>query len=160
MTGRILGIDLGHSGALALLVDGELVDVADTPTLPDGPRSRPAVCCPLLANIVREWRPDRAYIELVNARPGDGPQGAFSFGRARGALEGCLGALAIPIVWVSVPAWRKAVCLPVSASKDQARAEAIRRWPALADRFARVMDDGRAEAALIAVAGILRERRA
>ena len=42
-------------------------------------------------------------------------------------------------------------------AKDAARAEAIRRWPNNAALFARVKDDGRAEAALIAVAGIKRE---
>jgi hypothetical protein len=42
------------------------------------------------------------------------------------------------------------------ASKDAARSEAIRRWPNHAGLFARVKDDGRAEAALIAVAGLLR----
>jgi hypothetical protein len=36
-------------------------------------------------------------------------------------------------------------------------AEAIRRWPDKAALFARVKDDGRAEAALIAVAGLRRE---
>jgi crossover junction endodeoxyribonuclease RuvC len=41
-------------------------------------------------------------------------------------------------------------------AKDAARAEAIRRWPSHASLFARVKDDGRAEAALIGVAGILR----
>ena len=35
-------------------------------------------------------------------------------------------------------------------------AEAIRRWPAHAALFACVKDDGRAEAALIAVAGLMR----
>jgi crossover junction endodeoxyribonuclease RuvC len=160
MSVRTLGIDLGHSGALALLVDGELVDVADMPTLPDGPRSRPAVCTPLLAYRLREWRPVRAYVELVNARPTDGPVGAFAFGRARGAVEGCLGALTVPLAWLTVPTWRRAVGLPVGASKDAGRGEAIKRWPAFAERFARVMDDGRAEAALIALAGVLQERRA
>jgi crossover junction endodeoxyribonuclease RuvC len=39
-------------------------------------------------------------------------------------------------------------------AKDAARSEAIHRWPAKAGLFARVKDDGRAEAALIAVAGL------
>ena len=41
--------------------------------------------------------------------------------------------------------------------KDAARSEAIRRRPAKADLFARLKDDGRAEAALIAIAGMQRE---
>jgi hypothetical protein len=39
--------------------------------------------------------------------------------------------------------------------EEMARGDAVRRWPAQADLFARVRDDGRAEAALIA--GLIRE---
>jgi hypothetical protein len=39
------------------------------------------------------------------------------------------------------------------------RSVAIRRWPDKAGLFARVKDDGKAEAALIGAAGLLRERR-
>lgn len=42
-------------------------------------------------------------------------------------------------------------------AKDAARSEAIRRWPDKASLFARKSDDGRAEAALIAVAGLTNE---
>jgi hypothetical protein len=42
-------------------------------------------------------------------------------------------------------------------AKDTARSEAIRRWPTKAALFARVKDDGKVEAALIAVAGLRRE---
>jgi hypothetical protein len=40
--------------------------------------------------------------------------------------------------------------------KDMARSKAIERWPAKADLFKRKSDDGRAEAALIGIAGLLR----
>ena len=52
--------------------------------------------------------------------------------------------------------WKRAVGLPAGreGAKDAARSEAIRRWPAKAGLFARVKDVGRAEAALIAVAGL------
>ena len=42
--------------------------------------------------------------------------------------------------------------------KSTARAEATRRWPRHAEAFARARDDGRAESALIGLAGIMRER--
>lgn len=44
-------------------------------------------------------------------------------------------------------------------AKDRARAEALRRLPSNAGLFARKRDDGRAESALIAVAGLLRQKR-
>jgi crossover junction endodeoxyribonuclease RuvC len=56
------------------------------------------------------------------------------------------------------PVWKRAVGIgPGKAgAKDMARSEAIRRWPDMAGLFARAKDDGRAEAALIAVAGLKR----
>ncbi|MGO9773700.1 MAG: hypothetical protein ACLPSW_29975 [Roseiarcus sp.] len=56
-------------------------------------------------------------------------------------------------------AWKRAVGIAPGKdrAKDAARTKAIRRWPAKAPLFARKRDDGRAEAALIAVAGLMRE---
>ena len=48
--------------------------------------------------------------------------------------------------------------LPAGATKEAARGEAIRHWPGMVAYFARVRDGGRAEASLIALAGVLRER--
>jgi crossover junction endodeoxyribonuclease RuvC len=59
--------------------------------------------------------------------------------------------------FITPPTWKRAVGLTL-ASKDAARSEAIRRWPNHAELFASVKDDGRAEAALIAIAGLVRER--
>jgi crossover junction endodeoxyribonuclease RuvC len=81
---------------------------------------------------------------------------AFAFGRSRGVVEGILGAVGIPATFIAPAAWKRAVGLSL-ANKDAARSEAIRRWPTHAALFARVKDDGRAEAALIAVAGMMRQ---
>lgn len=157
----ILGVDIGRTGAVArLTAEGDLLDVADLPTLNDGPKGRPAVNAALLAPIVRAWAPTCAFVELVNARPGEAPSGAFAFGRCRGLIEGVLAAQCIPVTFLTPPAWKKTIGIPPGRDmKDAARSEAIRRWPAQADLFARVMDDGRAEAVLIGLAGILRGRR-
>jgi hypothetical protein len=47
---------------------------------------------------------------------------------------------------------------PSIARARAVRDAAIQRWPAKAELFSRKKDDGVAEAALIAVAGIVRER--
>jgi hypothetical protein len=67
--------------------------------------------------------------------------------------------LAIPVAFITPPSWKRAVSIQPGkdGAKDAARGEAIRRWPAHAAMFARKKDDGRAEACLIAVAGLLRE---
>jgi len=162
MSALVLGIDPGLGGALALLTsDGVLLDLADMPVLADGAAGRRAINAPLLAARVRAWGAGVAYCELVGPRPGEGAVGAFGFGRSRGIIEGTLGALAIPVEMVAPAWWKRRVGIPPGkvGTKDAARSEAIRRWPARADLFARVKDDGRTEAALIAVAGMTREGR-
>lgn len=156
---NVIGIDIGSRGALALLSPaGDLLDVADMPTLRDGPAKRPNVNAPLLANIVRSWQASRAFVEYVGARPGEGPVGAFAFGRSRGVVEGVLGACGVPAIHIAPASWKRAVGIPPGkdGAKDAARSEAIRRWPGHAELFARDKDAGRAEAGLIAVAGLRR----
>jgi crossover junction endodeoxyribonuclease RuvC len=158
--GLIVGIDPGNEGALAFLTaDGALVGVVDMPCIEDGVKGRRTVNAAILAVILREQAPSHAFIELITSRPTDAKVAAFSFGRCRGCLEGVCGALAIPVTMLTVPTWRRAVGLPIGATKDMGRGEAVRRWPGHAGLFARVKDDGRAEAALIALAGIEREGR-
>jgi crossover junction endodeoxyribonuclease RuvC len=159
---RIIGIDVGAAGALALITrgGGSLIEVADMPVLRDGPANRASVNAPLLADILARWQARAAFVEFVGARPGEGAVGAFAFGRSRGVIEGCCGALGITVAFLTPPSWKRAVGIPPGrdGAKDAARAEAIRRWPDQAALFARVKDDGRAEAALIAIAGLKRER--
>ena len=53
MSARVLGIDIGSHGAIALLTPtGDLIEVRDMPVLLDGPRGRPNVSAALLADIV------------------------------------------------------------------------------------------------------------
>jgi crossover junction endodeoxyribonuclease RuvC len=87
--------------------------------------------------------------------------GAFAFGRSKGVIEGVMAALGVPVGFLTPSAWKRLVGIAPGkeGAKGAARSEAIRRWPAQAGLFAHVKDDGRAEAALIAIAGIMREAR-
>ena len=156
----ILGIDIGVVGAVALISpEGEVLGSWDMPVLNNGPAGRRAGNGPLLAEIVAQSHATKAYVELVGARPEEGAVGAFAFGRSRGVVEGVLATLGIPVQLIAPSAWKRAIGIPPGkeGAKDAARAEAIRRRPSKAGLFARVKDDGRAEAALIAVAGMMRE---
>jgi crossover junction endodeoxyribonuclease RuvC len=154
----ILGIDIGAGGALAVLTDtGELVDAFDMPCLRDGPAKRRTINAPLLAEIVYKSHADRAFVERVGPRPMEGAVGAFSFGDAKGVVRGVLAAAAIPTIFITPVTWKRVVGVPPGKDmKDMARSNAINRWPSKAQLFARKMDDGRAEAALIGLAGLLR----
>lgn len=156
----VLGIDVGSKGAIAVIESdtGDLIEVYDMPTLQDGPSNRAAVNPPLLADIVFKSHAKAAFVEMVNARPGEAASGAFAFGRCRGVIEGVLGAAGIPSTQITPSSWKRAIGIPPGkdGTKDLARSEAIRRWPGKADLFARKRDDGRAESALIAVAGLMK----
>jgi crossover junction endodeoxyribonuclease RuvC len=160
-TSTILGINPGAHGAIAVLNEnGELLELVDMPSTPEA-NGRTATNAPLLAGILERAHARVAFCEFVGARPTDAKVAAFAFGRARGVIEGCAGALGLPIVFLTPPTWKRLADIPPGAeNKDLARTRAISRWPAHADLFARKRDVDRAEACLIALAGLQREGRA
>jgi hypothetical protein len=153
----VLGIDIGVTGAVALLSDqGQLIELIEMPCLHDGPKKRRTINAPLLASFVYKSHATRAFVESVGPRPKEGAVGAFAFGDSRGVVRGVLASAAIPLVWITPPQWKRVIGITPGSlgAKDEARAQAIRRWPAQADLFKHKNDDGLAEAALIAVAGL------
>jgi len=158
MAARVLGIDLGAKGAVAVLSEsGELLEVFDMPSLLEA-NGRHATNAPLLSEIIAHAGAERIYAEFVSARPTDAKVAAFAFGRARGVLEGIAAAFDLPIVWVTPPTWKRFAGVPPGKeNKDVARSRAVARWPRHALLFARKQDIDRAEAALIGAAGLARD---
>jgi hypothetical protein len=150
----ILGIDPGISGALAWLDDsGEIVAVEDMPTVSvkKGRGERNVVCPQVLADLVWQYEKGTrvACVEQVGTRPKEGPVGAFSFGRSMGVVEGVLAGATIRLQYVSPRVWVPA--MGIRGGKDESRAIAMRRWPKQSKLFSRKKDDGRSDAALIAL---------
>ena len=145
---KVLGIDPGLDGAIALVGDGYLA-VRDTPTA--GELKRRVVVAAELAGMIKAWAPDLAIIERVHAMPKQGVTSSFRFGQALGVLEGVVGALLIPVEYVTPQSWKKFFRL--SANKDDARLKAIHTWPRLTQELSRKKDADRAEALLIAQYG-------
>lgn len=155
----VLGIDIGVQGAIATLdPSGALLDISDMPVLKEGKANRRVINAPLLSSIIFKSHADHAFVEWVGARPTDGAVGAFAFGRAKGVIEGVLAAAGVSVTFLTPPAWKRTIGLPPGKNKEGSRSEAIRRWPTHAELFARCKDDGRAEACLIAIAGITRKQ--
>jgi len=151
---RIIGIDVGLNGAIAMLNGESLNDVVDMPTvtLDRNGKAKRQISIPELVAIIDDFKPDEAYCERVFAMSGQGVTSVFSFGRSLGAIEGILGARLIKTTLVTPQAWQKA--MGVSGGKDGARARAMEVFPWSAGLFKRVKDDGRADAALIAAWGL------
>jgi crossover junction endodeoxyribonuclease RuvC len=153
MTKRTLGIDVGLNGAIALVQDGELVGVVDMPTvtLDRNGKAKRQVSVPELVEIIKQFDPDEAFTERVFAMSGQGVTSVFSFGRSLGVVEGILGALRIKNTLVTPQTWQKGI--NVTNGKDGSRARAMELFPEQMALFKRVKDDGRSDAALIALWG-------
>jgi crossover junction endodeoxyribonuclease RuvC len=150
----ILGIDPGLSGALALYDTSEqTVEVFDMPVLElvRNGKKKGEVSAQALANLFAGRGIKAAYLERVNAMPGQGVTSVFSFGRSTGIVEGILAAYDIPTTLVTPQAWQKAV--GQRAGKDGSRERAMQLFPAQVGLFQRKKDDGRSDAALIAYYG-------
>lgn len=150
----ILGIDPGASGAMAWMEeDGSLIAIEDMPSIQVkvGKGMRTRVSAAMLANLVRFRIPTMAYVEKVGAMPGQGTASMFAFGYSAGLVEGVLAGLGIPVTHVAPQSWKASSRIP--AAKGAARMRAGQLFPGHAGAFARVKDDGRAEAALIALYG-------
>jgi crossover junction endodeoxyribonuclease RuvC len=158
---KILGIDPGISGALALVgEDGRLEGVMDMPVLAaEGAKGRRVVDGPALLRLLRKLvtqSPIRATLENVRSMPRDGHAGAFAFGRTFGKIETALEACGIPYVPVAPQVWKKKLGVPSgsnSQKSDHVRAIASRLMPEGSALWTRKMDADRAEAALIAYYG-------
>ena len=97
----VVGIDPGGHGAVSVFDDEgrQLLEVVDIPTTREA-NGRSATNAPLLAGILARANARVAFCEFVAARPTDAKVSAFSFGRARGVIEGVCGALGLPIVFL------------------------------------------------------------
>lgn len=139
---KILAIDPGSkSGAFALLTETGSI-IGDLPITTDG------VNAAELYRMIREWTPDAAIVERVNAFPGQGVSSVWAFGKAYGAILAVLAAAQVPVELVTPSKWKSHYKLP-GKDKEAARARAIELYPGQTG-LARVKDHGRAEALLMA----------
>ena len=138
----ILGVDPGGRGALGFL-DADGLAIHDMPDVTGS-----ALGARLRDIIIEEGRPVEAWVEQVHSMPGQGVASTFKFGVNYGVILGVLGAWDIPVRHVTPAKWKGA--LGLSKDKAASRQRAVELWPQCSHLFARVKDDGRAEAALVA----------
>jgi crossover junction endodeoxyribonuclease RuvC len=159
MTGVIVGVDPGITGALAFYRPGAgFLEVCDMPTLElmrNGKKKRAINAYELARLIDDKTRADStiAWVEAVGAQPTDGAVQAFQFGQSTGLIVGVLAGQFIHTERVAPVSWRRAMGIKAGSGKDISRATATKLFPRYAEHFARVKHEGRAEAALIAVYG-------
>lgn len=147
------GIDPGYTGAVAFL-GGSHLYVHDMPVAP-GPKGKIELDLFGLGQLLKPGvdgtYPARciAMLEQVGTMPGQGISSAFRFGEGYGAIQMALAGHGWERHKVTPVKWKKHFGL--SKDKGVSRAYAAKRFPGEANLFSRVKDDGRAEAALIAL---------
>ena len=164
----VIGIDPDASGAIAFLTPaGELLAVEDMPmdTVQVGKHSRSRTAVPRLLALLKDAAGAHAFVERPTFRPmkrrdpatgvvtevSMGVAGAGAMGEKYGCVITALAASGAALTEVRPGVWGAAIGL--KGGKDDARRMAANLFPAHAERFARVKDDGRADAALIGYYG-------
>jgi crossover junction endodeoxyribonuclease RuvC len=151
----IVGIDPGLSGAIFFIdrnhpSTGEAFDVP-THMLARGGKKKREVDIIGLIGILTSHQVDHAFVEQVNAMPGQGVSSVFAFGKIYGVILGVIATRNIPLTLVAPAVWKRALGVP--KAKDGARARASQLLPEAASQWRLKKHDGRAEAALLALYG-------
>ena len=150
---KILGIDPGLSGAIAILEDKKVLNMFDMPVMSEGKKNKRQLNSAQLVNIIKEKfnkNDDIAVVvEQVNAMPGQGVTSMFNFGQTFGAIKGVCAALDLPIFFVRPSKWKKHFEL-INSSKDSSRTKAIEMYPSLANQLSKKKDVNKSDAILIA----------
>ena len=150
---KVIGIDPGLSGAIAILENNKVINIFEIPVMSEGKKNKRQLNSALLVNLIKEnINQDEevaVVVEQVSAMPGQGVTSMFNFGQTFGALKGICAALELPIFFVRPSKWKKHFEL-INSSKDASRTKAIEMYPQLSKQLAKKKDVNKSDAILIA----------
>ena len=152
---KVIGIDPGLSGAIAILKDNKVLGIFDMPVMAEGKKNKKQVNGNQLFNEIKshllQINQDEAcvIVEHVTAMPGQGVTSMFNFGQSFGVIKGICSAMQLPIHFVRPTKWKKYYNL-INTSKDASRSRAIEIFPKISDKLKRKKDSNKADAILIA----------
>ena len=149
---RIIGIDPGLSGGIAILDDLKIFDLFDMPIMAEGKKNKNQLNSAQLVNIIKKniiSGSTSVIVEQVGAMPGQGVTSMFNFGQTFGAIKGICASLNLPIFFVRPAKWKKHFDL-INSSKDASRTKVIEMYPSISERLSKKKDVNKADAILIA----------
>ena len=150
---KIIGIDTGLSGAIAVMEDNKVLNLFDIPVMSEGKKNKRQLNSALLVSLLKEnivsHEEVAVVVEQVNAMPGQGVTSMFNFGQTFGAIKGVCAALDLPIFFVRPSKWKKHFEL-INSSKDSSRTKAIEMYPKLSNQLTKKKDVNKSDAILIA----------
>ena len=150
---RVIGIDPGLSGAIAILENNKVLGIFDMPVMAEGKKNKRQLNSAQLVNIIKQNIDSNedvvVVVEQVNAMPGQGVTSMFNFGQTFGAIKGVCAALDLPIFFVRPSKWKKYFEL-INSSKDSSRTKVIEMYPSLSNQLSKKKDVNKSDAILIA----------
>ena len=150
---RIIGIDPGLSGAIAILEHKKVLNIFDMPVMSEGKKNKRQLNSAQLVNILKDNMDDEKntiiIVEQVNAMPGQGVTSMFNFGQSFGILKGICSAMHLPVYYVRPAKWKKYFNL-INSEKDASRTRAIEIFPYFSANLSKKKDANKADAMLIA----------
>ena len=150
---KIIGIDPGLSGAIAILENNKVLEIFEMPVMSEGKKNKrqlnSAQLVKLLQNNISKNEEISVVVEQVNAMPGQGVTSMFNFGQTFGAIKGICAALELPIFFVRPSKWKKHFEL-INSSKDSSRTKTIEMYPKLSNQLSKKKDVNKSDAILIA----------
>ena len=150
---KIIGIDPGLSGAIAILENNQVLNIFDMPVMSEGKKNKRQLNSALLVDLIKENiqlnEEVSVVVEQVNAMPGQGVTSMFNFGQSFGILKGICSAMQLPMYFVRPAKWKKYFNL-INLEKDASRARAIEIFPYFSSQLSRKKDSNKADAILIA----------
>ena len=151
----VAGIDPGKTGGLSIIYPDGSVVVRRVPVMKLRGKERPA-----WTEWAKDWNsaiylasPDLIVIEEVSARPGQGVTSMFNFGQNLGFVRALAAISSARVETVTPSKWKGKLGL-LKSDKNASRELARQLYPAATAEFARVKDDGVAEATLLANYGL------
>ena len=150
---RVIGIDPGLSGAIAILEDNKVLQIFDMPVMAEGKKNKRQLNNAQLVNIIKDntqgSEEKAVVVEQVNAMPGQGVTSMFNFGQSFGVIKGVCAAMQLPIYFVRPTKWKKHFDL-INSQKDASRVKVIEMFPKFSPILSRKKDSNKSDAILIA----------
>ena len=151
---KIIGIDPGLTGAIAVLEDKKVIELFEMPVMAEGKKSKRQLNSAQLVKLLKDNIDNKkneevsVVVEQVNAMPGQGVTSMFNFGQSFGVIKGICSALTLPIYFIRPVKWKKHFNL-IGSSKDASRTKATELFPNFSNKMAKKKDANKADAILI-----------
>jgi crossover junction endodeoxyribonuclease RuvC len=146
---NIAGIDVGFSGAIAVMNDkGKIIDVFDMPVV--GTEKKELFEWEIV-DALRDWSVGHVFIEKAQSMPGQGIASTGRYMCGYGILRGICAGLQIPYTLVRPATWKKEMMQDMGKEKEQSIVRCNQLFPYV--KLPRKKDHGKADAILIVAWG-------